>query len=87
MQKCYQRMYEFLSEILDKNQIISRKVLQDYLQRRNLIDTFEKIYQVDCNCSGDWSFFDFSDRFARFANEMVRCGYFKKVTYGKYQVL
>lgn len=87
MKKCYQRMYEFLKHRLNKGQIISRRMLQDYLQLRNLTDVFEKIYQIDCGCSGYWSFFDFSDRFARFANEMVRCGYLAKIERGKYLIL
>lgn len=87
MKKCYQRMYRYLKGKLSKDQVISRRILQSLLYQQGCIRYFEKIYQTDCGCSGYWSFFDFSDRFARFANEMVKCRYFKKLAYGKYQVL
>lgn len=87
MQKCYQRMYRFLKGKLNEGQIISRRTLQSFLYQQGCAKYFEKIYQIDCNCSGYWSFFDFSDRFARFANEMIKCGYLTKVARGKYQVL
>lgn len=87
MQRCYQRMYRYLKNKLNKDQVISRRILQTLLSQQGCIRYFEKIYQIDCNCSGYWSFFDFSDRFARFANEMVKFGYFTKIARGKYKVL
>ena len=85
--KYYRRMAVFILLLFEQNEIVSRSVLLDRLITEQLKDLFEKIYRQDCNCSGEWSFFDYSDRFARFADSLSKQGLIEKVGWGKYRTV
>ena len=77
--KYYKRMTTIILLLFEKDDVISRGILLNKLIDEKLKLLFEKIYQNDCNCSGEWSFFDYSDRFTRFANVLIKHNIVKKV--------
>ena len=87
MQKCYKRMFELVRPLFVPYEQVTKHQLLHRLNVYFLLDKFEKIYQEDCNCSGYWSFFDFSDRFQRFAQSLCQEGYLMKVKNGTYRVI
>lgn len=87
MQQCYKRMFELIYPLLNQYECISKQKLLHRLNAYFLLDKFEEIYQKDCNCSGKWSFFDFSDRFQRFAQHLCSEGYWEKVERGVYKII
>lgn len=87
IKKQYKRMFEIIQKIYNSGETISKRSLQIRLRNYFLDRQFEEIYQKDCNCSGTWSFFDFSDRFQRFANELVRCSYLIKIDKGIWEIV
>lgn len=79
----YSRMYEIIKPLFKKGDKFSSRQLAEKLYKNNLSSLFEKTYHLDCNCiSFKWSFFDFSDRFQRFANHLAACGICEKVDRG-----
>lgn len=87
MHSRYQRMMDIILPLFKKDDIITKSQLYDTLVGRKLLKTFELTYWADCYCGGDWSFFDFPDRFARFANALVKHNKLTKVGRGKYKKL
>ena len=85
--KYYRRMAVFIPLLFEQNEVISRSILLDKLITEQLKDLFEKIYKPDGKCSGEWSFFDYPDRFARFADSLSKRGLIEKVGWGKYRTI
>lgn len=87
IRKNYKRMTALVMDSIPKDEVISRRSLQRKLEERNLLELFEKIYREDNNLQSCWHFFDFSDRFTNFMNQLVNAGYVQKVDRGKYIIL
>lgn len=85
--KRYREMANIVLEVFDKNEILTKKSLFTKLNQNNKLTLFELVYNRDCYCSGEWSFFDFSDRFQRFCDALVRGGLAQKVARGAYIIL
>lgn len=87
MHSHYQRMTDIALPLFKSGDTITRSQLYNTLVNHKLLKTFELTYWADCYCGGDWSFFDFSDRFARFANALTKQNKLAKVGRGKYKKL
>ena len=89
MNKGYERLVQ-LTKLLDMFQAgtaFNKTAFKQALTSHSAKQLFDSLYLKDLNCSGYWLMWDFSDRFARFANALCTAGYCEKIKDGYYIVL
>lgn len=81
MYRGYDRLIELtkLVELFTSGDVFNKELFKAALETKNAKKLFDSLYLKDLNCSGYWSLWDFSDRFARFAKALCDAGYCKKI--------